>query len=277
MPRKRKNINPDNVIKLYQSGKSIKELYKLYNCRSTVISDILNKAGIKTNTRLDLPTDEIVALYTDGMSVNALAGKFGVSRNVIDRRLKEAGIVIRNNAEANRLMMSKRTTEENARNVEAAHDAVRGKRRPHEKLCNRARTVERNFSGFSSTYERAIADEFSKRGIKFIPQKAVDKYNVDFAVFDNIAFEVYGGGWHSTGRAKARFSERSKKLFDCGYTIVICWVAGGCAFIPSAIVDYLISLNEKLCSDPSARGQHYVIRCDGEASSIGCTNLNYIT
>ena len=185
---------------------------------------------------------------------------------------------MRSLSEANQLMMSKRTTEENIRNSAAAHDAVRGKTYTHEESCRRAISRQNNFTVSKlSPYERAIAKELSLHGIKFIPQKAIDKYNVDFAVFDSIALEIFGGGWHSGGYHRSVFDERSKKIFDCGYTMVICWVGFSYEFIPSAIVDYLVTLNNILCSDPSSRCKHYVIRCDGETSAIGSSDLNYIT
>lgn len=280
MPKVSKPINSNDIIKLYNSGKSISELTKLFRCRDERIKKILVDNGIEIrnpNIRKELPVDEIASLYNSGMSENALAKKFSVSRNVIRRRLEEAHVVIRGRTEANQLMMSKRTSDENARNSRAAHDAVRGKTYSHEELCKRAFTREQTFTEFTSPYERAIADELTNRGIKFIPQKAIDKYNIDFAVFDNIALEVYGGGWHAYGSAAARFNERSKKIFDSRYTIVLCWIGFNYEFIPSAIVDYLISLNDILSSDPTSRGKHYMIRGDGERCTIGNSNLDYIS
>lgn len=65
--------------------------------------------------RVALDIDKIIELYNAGKSVNELANIFNVSRPTITRRLKKSGIVIRGITEANQLMMSKRTTEENLR------------------------------------------------------------------------------------------------------------------------------------------------------------------
>lgn len=280
MASKKASINANDVIELYNAGKSIAKIKNIFGCTQKPIIRILKEAGIPIrhpNARKELPLDEIVSLYTSGESVRAIGRKFKVARDVIKRRLLEAGVVMRTPTEANQLMMSKRTVEENMRNTQAAHNAIRGKTYTHKELCQRAISRERIFTQFASPYERQIANELSRRGIKFTPQKAVDKYNLDFAIFDSIAFEVFGGGWHAYGRHRARFEDRSKKLFDSGYTIVICWVGFNYEFIPSAIVDYLIALNKVLCSNPSSRGKHYMIRGDAQPSTFGSSKLNYLT
>lgn len=280
MAGKKSSINPDDVIKLYNSGKSVAEITNIFGCTRKPVVRILNEAGIpirQPNARKELPMDEIIALYISGNSVNEIARRFSVAKTVIKRRLLDAGVVMRSSAEANQLMMCNRTREENVSNVQAAHNAIRGKTYTHKELCQRAISRERTFTQFRSPYERQIAEELTNRGVKFIPQKAVDKYNIDFAIFDSIALEVFGGGWHAYGRHGARFEERSKKLFNSGYTIVMCWVGFNYEFIPSAIVDYLISLNKILGSNPSTRCKHYMIRGDAQSSAIGSSELNYLT
>jgi predicted DNA-binding protein YlxM (UPF0122 family) len=224
-----------------------------------------------------LNIDNIIELYNSGKSVNELSKIFNVARTVIYNRLKKSEVVIRMQKEANQLMMSKRTREENIKNTINAHNAIKGKHHTHKELCHRAISREKSFKRFVSFYESEIAKELSKRGIDYIPQKAVDIYNVDFCVFGNIALEVFGGGWHTSGKHKAKFFERSKKIFDSGYTIVICWITNNTYFIPTAIADYLVALNDILRSDPASRCKHYVIRGDGKTSAIGSKNLEYFS
>ena len=142
--------------------------------------------------RIVLDTNKIIKLYNSGKSINELANIFNVSRPTITRRLKNSGIVVRGQTEANQLMMSKRTIEENLHNVRAAHNAVRGKPRPREQKLKTAISRQANFTGYRSPYERDIANELIKRNIEFVPQFAIDIYNIDFAIGDNIAFEVAG-------------------------------------------------------------------------------------
>lgn len=268
----------NNIIELYKSGFKSPEIAKRYGVGCTTITRALKRNNIElTGVKIELDSSEIVRLYESGVSENAIAGQFSVSRSVIRRRLIESNVVIRGQKAANQLMMENRTPEEHMRNVANAHEAIKGKRYTHEELCQRAISRQNSFSEFSSDYEFAIADELSERGIKFTPQYAIDKYNVDFAIFDNIALEVYGGGWHAGGRAARRFDTRSKKIFDSGYTLVLCWAVARFNFVPSRIVDYLISLNDILSSDPSFGCKHYVIRGDGKPTSLGSSNLDYIT
>lgn len=278
MPFIKSNINADDVIKMYKSGKTTKEIANFFGVGARKITEIASSVGY-TPTPIQNSVDIglVVSLYKSGVSQNAIAKQLGVSRSVIRNRLCKAGVIIRGPAEANQLMMSKRTPEENARNSRAAHDAVRNKPKTHQQLCNHALGVQNAFTSFKSPYEQDIADELINRGIKFVPQLAVDKYNINFAIGNNIALEVFGGNWHAKGRHRARFAERSKKLFDSGYAIVICWIGFNHRFNPSAIVDYLISLDKVLCSDPSARRKHYVIGGHGKPCSIGKSKLNYIS
>lgn len=278
MPRVVLIGNEDDIIKRYKSGESVNKIAQSYGVTKSAVERCLKRCGISLQgIKIPLDVQKIADMYTSGMSENAIAKQLNVSRSVIRRRLVESGVVIRGKTEANQLAMSKRTPEENRRNTRAAHDAVRGKPQSHEVLCKRAVSRQRNFSAFGSPYEQDIADELTKRGIKFVPQLAIDKYNIDFAIGGSIAFEVFGGNWHAHGRHRARFEERSKKLFDCRYTIVICWIGFNHRFNPSAIVDYLVSLNEILRSDPSASCKHYVIGGDGKPCSVGSSNLNYTT
>lgn len=276
-----RSINRPAVIKMFNAGATVASIADTFHVSKHLISDILHEAGISLPGRtihFDSSTiSTIVSAYTSGASEYALSKQYGVSRSVIRRILQQSHIVIRGCSESQKLRFAHATKSEKLVITEAAHKAVRGKPQSHERLCKRALTVQRKFSGFSSFYEQDVADELARRGIKFIPQFAIDKYNVDFSLWDNIALEIYGGGWHSTGRAAARFDQRSKEIFSHGYAIVICWITMSTRFSPSGIVDYLVSLNEVLRSDPSARCKHYVIGCNGEPGAIGKEHLHYVT
>lgn len=266
----------NNIINRYSSMETIASIARDFGVPDSSIRRLLKRNGVGLRgKRITVDTDRIVELYNSGVSVLQLAKDFDVASTVINRRLAEAGVVTRGQTEANRLMMKSRTSEENARNVIAAHNAVRGKRRSTEELIKRAKTKE-SMTVFTSDFERAIAKELTDRGIDFTPQKAVYKYNIDIAIGDDIALEVFGGGWHGVGRHAARFTERSKYLFDAGYTVVICWTSFG-EFTPTAIADYLIQLRDELRSNPSSARKHYVILGDGQLTTVGANNLDYVT
>ena len=271
----------DDIIKLYLAGESIHKLSKVFHRKPETIRRVLTDNGVELrealNKRKDLDTDEIVRLYNAGESAYALSLRFGVSRPVINRRLSEAGVVIRSCSEANKLSATHRTPEEKRRYAQAAHDAVRGKPQSEQALCNRAIGVQRAFRGFASPYEADIAEQLTLAGVKFTPQLAVGPYNLDFGIDDNIALEVFGGGWHAGGHHALRFDKRSKYLFDRGYTIVICWITLKERFDPSAVADYIVRLRDVLRSDPASRCKHYVIGANGKPSAVGQSKLNYRT
>lgn len=282
MTRIKTPLNVDDIINLYQSGKGIREISRIVHKRGETVKKVLIENGVTLRVpvnarKTDINKAAIIADYTSGMSCLAVANKYEVSRSVIHRILKESSIVIRSSSEANKISASCRTPEENAALVKSAHEAIKGKTYSNEELRKRAISRQNTFSCFTSPYEKAIANELTHKGIDFIPQFAIDKYNIDFAIWDNIALEVYGGGWHTTGRAALRFDDRSKKIFDSGRSIVICWCTNSSAFNAAAVTEYLITLNKILCSDPASRCRHYVIGGDGNVSTIGCDKLNYIS
>lgn len=271
----------NNIINLYLSGKGLREISKIVRHKPETIKRVLIENGITlrvpANARKNLDSDLIAQLYESGESANALAVRFGVSRSAINRCLRESGIVVRGSSEANKLTASKRSPEEKRLYAQSAHDAVRGKSQSEETLCKRAKGVQRNFRTFASPYEADIAEHLTLRGVEFVPQLAVGRYNLDFGISDHIALEVFGGGWHAGGRHALRFSKRSKYLFDRGYTIVICWITLKERFDPSAVADYIVRLRDVLRSDPTTRCKHYVIGANGEPSAIGQSKLDYFT
>ena len=69
MAGKKASINPDDIIKLYNTGKSVTEITNIFGCTRKPIIRILGEAGIsirQPNARKELPLDDIVSLYTSG-------------------------------------------------------------------------------------------------------------------------------------------------------------------------------------------------------------------
>ena len=65
-------------------------------------------------------TNDLIKSYLAGESQNSIAKRIGVSRDAIRRIIVSNGVKVRGNADANRLMMTHRTPEENATNTTAA-------------------------------------------------------------------------------------------------------------------------------------------------------------
>jgi very-short-patch-repair endonuclease/uncharacterized protein (DUF433 family) len=266
-----------DVIRLYESGESIKKIAKIYKTCIQTISKILDNAGIEIRGRNRgrvVPVSDVIDLFNSGESVKSLAGRFNVSRTVIVRVLKENGITPRNGSESMYIRMSRTPPEERSRLSAAAHAAVRGKRRPEKELIKRAHTKEGDFT-FASRIELAAAEMLIEKGFNVCAQKAIGKYNVDLAIcVPPIAVEIYGGNWHGSGRHAARFNERVEYILNSGWDLVIIWVLRDYPLEAGAI-NYIVALSEKLSSTESMRGEKHVIRGDGNLTTVGAANLKY--
>lgn len=259
----------DDLIDRYLAGVTIHEVASEFGVSSTTVEywlrarDIPRRGHVKEFVpHLSLPVEDIARRYLAGESVNALADAYGVSRRVIDRRLDYAGVERRGSTEANRLMMEKRSPEENRRNTDAAHEAVRGRELSWEHKCKTAATRQARRLGVSKA-ETVLAGWLAERGISTVPQQAIGAYNCDLAA-GPVAVEVFGGAWHGYDRHAARTPERTRYILDQGWLLAIVWVDGRRYPLLPAAADYLAALVERARRDPSLRGQHRVIWGDGE-------------
>lgn len=273
----RLDLDIDDILRGYLSGETIRAIANRVGCDPSVISFRLQEAGARergTNIwNMSLDDGEIVRLYNSGMSVKALAAKFGVSRNVIDRRLKRANIIPRGRSESMFVRMSQTSPEERMRLTAFAHDAKRGVPEPFDRRCQIAATRERTLSG-STPAEVDFCNSLIDRGFKCILQKAVGSYNIDIAIIEPpIAVEIFGGGWHHSGRHAARYRKRIEYLIDCGYTPIIIWVGKNWPLGIGAI-EYIIALSQKLSSGEADGREEHVIRGDGYLCSVGDRKFN---
>lgn len=224
-----------------------------------------------------LPDAEIVARFTAGESTNALARSYSVSRQAIDRRLRAAGVEPRRQVEANRLSVSQRTPEENARNVAAAHDAVRGMKRTSAEMLLRAQVRERSQAwkdDHTSALELRFGRWLDERGVPYIRQKAIGPYNVDFAC-DHVAVEIHGGAWHGYGEHRERAPERFRHILSAGWNLAIVWAGARRVPMTSASADVVAEFVELITRD-HAQGRHLVVWGDGEvvpSSGFGLEEL----
>jgi len=216
----------------------------------------------------DLNVDDITRRYLAGETLNSIAEKLGCCRKPIIRRLLASGVALRSGGEVRKNMWKNITSPvDRARIVSAAHDAIRGKRQSREQRIKTAKTREIRQIG-KSPGERLLGDLLRARGLTVTHQKAVGVYNVDIAIHEgSIGVEIFGGGWHNSGRHAARFRKRCDHLIDEGWIPVIIWAS---AHFPleQAAVEYLVSLSERVCSGESVWRQEHVIRGDGHNATF---------
>jgi very-short-patch-repair endonuclease len=211
----------------------------------------------------NLPEDYICTAYADGASENELAKMHDTSRVTIKNILVRHGIPRRGVGDANRLMMADRTPEENARNSQAAHDAVRGSARSWEQRCELASRRHGTVPALAT--ELLYAAWLRLRGLKIVHQHAVGPYNCDLTIpAVGVAVEIFGGNWHGTGKHAGMFAERAQYVLDQGWLLVVVWVDQRKQRLSEASADYIGSLAEQASRDPSLRGQYRVVWGDGE-------------
>lgn len=279
MPAKASDTDFENAVNAYVAGESVENAAGRFRTSEKRLKDALKERGLwrdpATTRRLavahalatrlaqsGISQDEIAVRYIAGESEKALADAFGVSRSVIARRLRCAGVPRRDPTQANRLMMTARTPEENRRNVAAANAACRGRiHSVEEKMLRAQQRQERRTH--TSPDELALAAMLQERGVDVIHQQAVGIYNIDIGAYP-VAVEVYGGHWHSSADHASRAPERFHYLLDSGWAVVIVWVDNRRYPLSVAAADYIAAFVQETRRNPALRGQYRVIRGDGE-------------
>lgn len=220
---------------------------------------------------------KVLELYTAKISLNSIGKRLGITREKVTRIIKtRSSIPIRGIGEANRLIMQNRSSAENIRNTQAAHEAVRGRRQPIEEKVKRAKTRQNKLSNVGRN-ESLLAKLLDKRRIPYTQQFALHIYNLDFRLDElPIAVEVFGHVQRvSNPKWVARFHERSKYLANVGMCQIIVWCEN--MGINQRGVDKIISICDVFSEDPSSLRKQYVIRGDGKTSTRCCNQLKYLS
>lgn len=101
MPKKLREEEIQNIIKLYKEGKTPKEIGELYQIYNNSVSRILRKNNIKPNQLRKLNNKEKEAIcnyYNSGKSSEEIAKIFKVDPSTVCRNLKKQNITIRDNS-----------------------------------------------------------------------------------------------------------------------------------------------------------------------------------
>jgi len=218
--------------------------------------------------------DNLLERYRLGESENKLASEAGINRWTFRQRLIKAGITPRGQSESERAKWASMTPDQRAAQTSASHDAARGRKIGIDELGRNALGRETSKKG-SIFIEYWLAMRFADLGYSTIQQKAVGKYNIDVAInCPPVAVEIFGGSWHSTGKHAAKFHERTKYLFDAGWSVVIVWVDGRRYPIDIGAVNRINILAQDIRRDPSARRQYLVILGNGDNAPVIKSKLN---
>lgn len=289
MTPKASSQNIDNAIKSYLSGDSIERAATRWHTSQKSLSNILKAKGLIRNESeraaikskklsINSPnkivfsiTDEIAicALFNSGKTENAISKQFNISRQVIRKVLLRHNIAPRTMSAANKLRYIDMSQDEKNAVIKNAQDSVRGKFQAVEHLLNRAKGVERTKPNVSIA-EKILSDFLLERGVETIPQKAINKYNVDLAAFP-VAIEVLSGFWHAS---KIKHVERARDIFSAGWDMIFVWTSKTRSPITPAVADYIIAFLNERRRNPSAPREYRVIRGDGKFLAGGRADDN---
>lgn len=262
----------DHAIELYLAGEPQSEILTTTGISATSLHRERGRRGIPPRRNLLLDVQALADAYLSGESEYAISKRLGISRATIRERLRQADVAVRNSSQAGLLRASKMPATQRAQQVAAAHQAKRGKPATLADLETRARTRERD-GKFGSEGERFLAYLLEERGLRPIPQKAVGKYNVDFAV-GPVAVEVLGGNWHATKRTHAT---RTPHILNAGWNLVFVWNAKTYSPITSGAADHIVAVCEEMDWQPPAVCQYRVISGSGQLLAAGSANSGAFT
>lgn len=276
MPRKIDQTILDDALRLINSGTTIKKAAQVLGVSNAKLGRHLRNKGLFhhprafTADRKALPTEEIVSLYEAGNTEQSIAIRFNVSRDAIRRRLLVSGIKPRGLRESQLLANTKRTVEQRKLQTKAANIACAGSKRSPEKLRKAARLREETANlSHVGPGEAEFSSFLKDAGIAYIRQKAVDIYNIDFAI-GHVAVEMTMRTTKYRGR-NAKELDRFKEILKAGYSIVSVEFSD----VPtlSRSLEKIVAAINELRSLPPIATQYRMIRCHIKTNTVIHDNL----
>ena len=166
---------------------------------------------------------QIIYYYQRGVASYLIAKKFGVSNSYVRKLLEKNGIPLRGHNITNKLSADRRTPEENKALTQKASEANVGSVHTASHRVKLALARERKPT-IDPVYEQPLVDLCKKSGIKVIPQKAFDKFNVDlYLPKENVVIEIFGGGFHNKKDAVELFNNKISYLSRKKVPVLIVW------------------------------------------------------
>lgn len=186
------------LLELYDDGVSIEKLQKDFK--------------IKRKFKIE----EMAELYRDGKTTREIGANFGVSKRPVEIAMKKAGIKFRTESEKKLNWWNKQNAKIRKKFNRRMIIKIKGKKQAHKHRCRIALAKQHNPR--LSKYERLIWKKIRKHG--FIPQYAIDKFNIDFALpSKKLAVEINGGHFHSSPKKIKQDIAKRKCIEACGWRI----------------------------------------------------------
>lgn len=215
--------------------------------------------------------DDLVRRYLDGESSNSIARGYGCDGALVLYYLRREGVRPRSNSEGQLQRIANNGTGYLSRN------GAKNRGVPKSALMQerRAITFERTRSNETAS-DRAFAVLLERAALRYVPQKAIGPYNVDFAVGDAVAVEIVHGG---TGRFRQRqiqgggaknLRKKLPYLLDRGWDVIVVVITARRPELDGA-AEYLVAHLQGPRRDRAQAGHYWVIWGTGEAVASRCT------
>lgn len=269
----RSEANLQEAFRLYLAGEPQAKVAAQFGISLSTFGRRLKAAGIPIRTQAEshrlrisrvdaeaqLQAAEAIRRYENGEPALWLAKEYDIPYGQFIRLLARTGVQQRTIRENLAIMYARMTPEERKEVAAAAHASKRGRPANLMTLERRAQTMQRTLQ-LASRFDLLLGLWLAQRGLRFIPQKAVGRYNLDIAVTKpQIAVEVNGPG-HWSGKDK--WNERCGYLFGQGWRVIEVRVRKGpISALREAAADKVVSLVEQA---ESAWGNCITINGHGE-------------
>ena len=201
---------------------------------------------------------QIIYYYQRGVASYLIAKKFNVSNASIRKLLVKHGIKLRGHDITNKVAAKKRTPEENKLITQKASEANRGSEHTMLHRSRLAIAREKN-PVIDPTYEQPLVEACHSLGIRVVPQKAFNKFNVDLYLPEyNVVIEIFGGGFHNKPDAVELFNNKIKYLSKNNIPVVVVW-ADKLTYNPQNVLTIAQNVKRKLTiingdGTPTTRG-----------------------
>lgn len=257
MPGKiRINIDTNDVINKYKNGFNTYEIAKMFHCTAATIRLRLIAANTPRNNsrKKILDIKLLISKYLEGTSILELSEIFNVDRATIRNRLTSNNIPIRNFVDAGLTRMKKLSENERKALTRNANIIAKGRKVSDTERNKTARGRQKTIShvGYG---EKEIFNWCKTKGINFIPQFAIHRYNIDLAIFP-LAVEIKIS---SALPHRNKFDlAKIKYLLNSGWSIIYIQVRNK-EFLCKSHANYIISYFNSLRRDPSLIGEYRVL------------------
>jgi hypothetical protein len=215
---------------------------------------------------------KVISLFEQGHAVNSISKLTGLSRAMVNTCLTERGIELPSVSEGNRRSAAKMPADLRKQRAKAAHAAVRLIGRNALTQAEHARRKQSTLE-YVGVGEREVIEKLTAKGIKCVPQFALEGYNIDIMA-GPIAVEIHN--LTTMPHAITQRLCRIVKLLRTGIEIVYLQTGPNWPEITDAAIDEIVAIHDAASRKPSAGGKYWVVRGDGQINTSAMRQFDEI-